>query len=44
MLESGGSKLYRELLKPFNLDPSKFDFWKQGIVVIENLIDDLEKL
>ena len=44
LLESGGSKRYKELLKPFNLDPSKSDFWKKGILVIENLIDELEKL
>ena len=44
LLESGGSQRYRELLKPFNLDPSKSDFWKKGLSVIENLIDDLEKL
>lgn len=44
LLESGGSKRYKELLKPFNLDPSKADFWKKGILVIENLINQLEKL
>jgi oligoendopeptidase F len=44
LLESGGSQRYRELLKPFNLDPSKSDFWKKGILVIENLIDELEDL
>jgi len=44
LLESGGSQRYKELLKPFNLDPSKSDFWKKGILVIENLIDELEKL
>ena len=44
LLESGGSKRYRELLKPFNLDPSKSNFWKKGILIIENLIDELETL
>ena len=44
LLESGGSLRYRDLLKPFNLDPSRPDFWKKGILVIENLINDLEKL
>jgi oligoendopeptidase F len=44
LLESGGSQRYRELLKPFNLDPSKSNFWKKGISVIENLIDELEEL
>ena len=44
LLESGGSQRYKELLKPFNLDPSGADFWKKGILVIENLINELEKL
>ena len=44
LLESGGSQRYRDLLKPFNLDPSKSNFWKKGILVIENLIDELEAL
>ena len=44
LLESGGSQRYKELLKPFNLDPSRSDFWKKGIFVIENLIDELEKI
>ncbi len=44
LLKSGGSKKYDELLKPFNLDLSKKSFWKKGISVIENLIDELENL
>ena len=44
LLESGGSLRYKELLKPFNLDPSDSNFWKKGILVIENLIDELEVL
>ena len=44
LLESGGSKRYKELLKPFNLDPSNPNFWKKGISVIEKLIDQLENL
>ena len=43
LLESGGSKDYKNLLKPFHLNPSNADFWKKGIKVIENFIDDLEK-
>ena len=43
LLESGGSKDYKNLLKPFHLNPSNSDFWKKGIKVIENFIDDLEK-
>ena len=44
LLESGGSKDYKNLLKPFHLNPSNADFWKKGIKVIENFIDDLEKI
>ena len=44
LLESGGSLRYKELLKPFNLNPSKSNFWKKGLSVIENLIDNLEEL
>ena len=41
LLESGGSKHYRQLLKPFNLNPSNPNFWKKGILVIENFINEL---
>ena len=44
LLESGGSLQYRELLKPFNLNPSKSNFWIKGISIIENFIDELEDL
>lgn len=44
LLESGGSLKYRELLKPFNLNPSNANFWKKGISVIENFIDQLEEI
>ncbi|MBI04590.1 MAG: oligoendopeptidase F [Pelagibacteraceae bacterium] len=44
LLKSGGSKKYDELFKPFNLDLSKKSFWKKGLSVIENLIDELETL
>ena len=44
LLESGGSLKYQDLLKPFNLDPSNSNFWKKGLLVIENFIDELEKL
>ena len=43
LLESGGSKDYKYLLKPFHLNPSNSNFWKKGIKVIENFIDELEK-
>ena len=44
LLESGGSLKYRELLKPFNLNPSKTNFWKKGLKIIESFIDQLEDL
>lgn len=44
LLESGGSKHYKESLKEFDLNPSKNDFWQLGIKIIKNLIDDLENL
>lgn len=44
LLEAGGSLKYRELLKPFNLNPSQPNFWHKGISVIESFIDELEQL
>ena len=44
LLEAGGSMRYRELLKPFNLDPSQPDFWQKGISVIESFIDQLNEI
>ena len=44
LLEAGGSLKYRELLKPFGLDPSKPDFWYKGLSVIESFIDQIEEL
>ena len=43
LLESGGSKKYRELLQPFNLNPSQPDFWNKGISIIESFINELSK-
>lgn len=43
MLKAGGSKNHIELLAPFDLNASDPDFWKMGLSVIENLIDQLEK-
>ena len=42
LLKAGGSKNYTELLKPFNLDITKKNFWTQSISVVNNLIDELE--
>ena len=44
LLEAGGSKRYRDLLKPFNLNPSNSDFWYKGISVIESFINQLEEI
>jgi len=44
LLKSGGSKKYTELFNPFNLNLSKKSFWKKGLKVIENFIDELETL
>ena len=44
LLESGGSLKYRDLLKPFDLNPSNSNFWKKGISVIESFIDELDEL
>ena len=44
LLEAGGSIGYRELLKPFNLDPSRPDFWRKGISVIGSFIDQLNEI
>ena len=32
------------VLKEFDLDPSRKDFWELGIKIIKNFIDELEKL
>ena len=44
LLEAGGSLRYKELLKPFSLNPSNPDFWKKGLNVIESFIDELNEL
>ncbi|HLD95780.1 MAG TPA: M3 family oligoendopeptidase [Alphaproteobacteria bacterium] len=43
-LKAGGSKNYKELLAMFNLDPTKEDFWQNGLSLIESFIDELEAL
>ena len=43
MLKAGGSLHHKELLKPFNLDITKEDFWQKGLNVLIKLIDELEK-
>ncbi len=43
-LKAGGTKDYKDLLEQFELDPTKKDFWKKGLSVIESLINDFENL
>jgi oligoendopeptidase F len=44
MLKAGGTKHHSELLAPFGLDASDPDFWKQGLGVVEAIIDELEAM
>lgn len=44
MLRAGGSKHHSELLAPFGLDAKAPDFWLNGLRVIEDIIDELEKM
>jgi oligoendopeptidase F len=44
MLKAGGSKHHSELLKPFGLDASVPQFWDMGLKVIEEMIDELERM
>tara|TARA_Y100000739_G_C20603428_1_gene464142 strand:+ start:719 stop:2545 length:1827 start_codon:yes stop_codon:yes gene_type:complete len=44
MLQAGGSKHHKELLKPFGLNASDPEFWQLGLDLISQMIDQLEKL
>lgn len=44
MLQAGGTLHHTDLLKPFNLNASKSDFWDQGLNLVSQLIDELEDL
>lgn len=44
MLEAGGTKHHKELLKPFGLDATDPAFWQMGLSVIERMIGELEVL
>lgn len=44
MLEAGGTKHHKELLKPFGLDATDPAFWQMGLSVIERMIGELEDL
>lgn len=44
MLSKGGTLHHSELLKPFNIDLRNKNFWKEGLNVIENYIEEFESL
>lgn len=44
MLRAGGTRLHADLLKPFGLDARDPAFWRRGLDVIVDLIDELEAL
>ncbi len=44
MLRAGGTRRHGELLAPFGLDARDPGFWRQGLDVIVDLIDELEAL
>ena len=44
MLRAGGTKHHKELLAPFGLDASDPGFWAMGLKVIEDMIEELERL
>ena len=43
MLRAGGTMRHKELLAPFGLDASDPAFWKRGLDVVAEFIDELEK-
>ena len=44
MLSETGVKRYDELLKPFGLDAHDKGFWDKGLSLIEEYIEELERL
>ena len=44
LLKAGGTKHYSNLLEQFDLDAKDTSFWQGGLNIIENLINELEKL
>ena len=42
MLSAGGTLRHKELLAPFGLDATDAAFWRKGLGVVEDLIDELE--
>ena len=44
MLRAGGTKHHAELLAPFGLDARDPSFWRMGLRVIEQMINELERM
>ena len=44
MLAKGSTERPDKLLKPFGLDVSKADFWRQGLSMMKGYVDKLERL
>ena len=44
LLSAGGTESHEQLLKPFGMSLNNSDFWSQGLSLIEELINELEKL
>jgi oligoendopeptidase F len=44
MLEAGGSRRHKELLKPFGLNAADPGFWARGLTMIEGFVDELERM
>ena len=44
MLKAGGTLHHKDLLKPFGLDTTRADFWKEGLSLVSTMIDELEDL
>jgi len=44
LLESGSSASPEDLLKPLGVDLSNKEFWCQGLAILENVLDEAERL
>jgi len=44
LLETGITRNLYESLRPFDLDPETPEFWEKGLSLMENYLDELEKL
>ncbi len=44
LLRAGGSKPYQDMLSPFGFDLRQPKFWQQGLSMISQFIDQLEKM